>query len=69
MHHRWVEEAGGALEDEEEGVVEVSPLVSYAGEGLAPLVEGKVFAEAYVHELQVRGVCYMCTWCAMCECV
>ncbi|EFJ40387.1 hypothetical protein VOLCADRAFT_108177 [Volvox carteri f. nagariensis] len=49
---RWVEDSGGALADEEEGVVEVSPLVSYAGEGLGPLVEGKTFEEAYVHELQ-----------------
>ncbi len=49
-----MEDSGGALADEEEGVVEVSPLVSYAGEGLAPLTEGKTFEEAYVLELQVR---------------
>lgn len=50
--HRWVEDSGGAMADEEEGVVEVSPLVSYAGEGLAPLVVDKTYEEAYVLELQ-----------------
>ena len=34
LHRRWVEEAGGAVEGEAEAGVEVSPLVSYAGEGL-----------------------------------
>ncbi len=48
-----MEEAGGALEDGEEGVVEVAPLVSYAGEGLAAMVEGRTFHAAYCHELQV----------------
>jgi hypothetical protein len=51
--YSWVQSAGGDLEDEEEGVVEVSPLVSYAGEGLEPLVQGKVFADAYDLSLQV----------------
>ncbi|GIL48342.1 hypothetical protein Vafri_4620, partial [Volvox africanus] len=52
QHTRWVEDSGGSMADEEEGVIEISPLVSYAGEGLAPLVEGKTFEEAYVLELQ-----------------
>jgi hypothetical protein len=34
LHTSWVEAAGGALADGEEGVVEVSPLVSYCGEEL-----------------------------------
>ncbi|KXZ42725.1 hypothetical protein GPECTOR_122g466 [Gonium pectorale] len=48
----------GAEEEEEEEeeeatpVVEVSPLVSYGGESLAPLVKGRRFEEAYVRELQ-----------------
>ncbi|GFR46254.1 hypothetical protein Agub_g7805 [Astrephomene gubernaculifera] len=51
QHTRWVEENGGAVGDED-GVVEVGPLVSYGGEGLAPIVEGKTYDEAYVLELQ-----------------
>ncbi|GIL74650.1 hypothetical protein Vretimale_2290 [Volvox reticuliferus] len=51
QHTRWVEDSGGGMADED-GVVEISPLVSYAGEGLAPLVEDKTFEEAYVLELQ-----------------
>ena len=56
----WVEAAGGSLpasaeEEGEEGsnAVEVSPLVSYDGEGLQPLVEGRSFKEAYDLDLQV----------------
>lgn len=53
----WVEAAGGALADEEEGVTEVSALVSYCGESLQEVVEGKTFKEAYEVELQVRTGC------------
>ena len=41
LHRRWVEEAGARVEGE--GVVEVSGLLSYAGEGLAPQVIGRTF--------------------------
>ncbi len=50
---QWVQSAGGALSDPDQGAVEVSPLVSYAGEGLEPLVAGRVFEEAYDLDLQV----------------
>ena len=43
LHRKWVEEAGGKLEGGGEGVVEVSGLLSYAGEGLAPHVKGRTF--------------------------
>lgn len=46
-----MEESGGSVAQEDD-VVEVSPLVSYAGEGLGPLVDGKTFDAAYVSELQ-----------------
>jgi UDP-N-acetylglucosamine/UDP-N-acetylgalactosamine diphosphorylase len=49
----WVEASGGVVECPEG--VEVSPLVSYAGEGLEPLVDGLVFEEADVPELQGAG--------------
>ena len=51
----WVEAAGGTLADEEEGVTEVSALVSYLGESLQPVVEGRTFEAAYELDLQVRG--------------
>ena len=51
---RWVTEAGGVL-SEEDLVLEVSPLVSYEGEGLRALVEGQTFEESYDYVLQVRG--------------
>jgi hypothetical protein len=48
---RWVEEAGGTVECDEG--VEVSPLLSYAGEDLAAVVEQRgVFAEPYDAALQ-----------------
>lgn len=46
LHRRLVEQAGGRVEGE--GAVEVSPLLSYEGEDLAPRVAGKTFA-APVH--------------------
>ena len=41
-HRRWLTAAGATLTGD--GAVEVSPLVSYDGEGLAPLVAGHTYA-------------------------
>ena len=49
----WVEAAGGSVECPEG--VEVSPLVSYAGEGLEGLCSGKTFREHFSVHLQVSG--------------
>lgn len=46
LHKRWVEAAGGQVVGQSEsdnGGVEVSPLICYAGEGLAELVAGRSF--------------------------
>lgn len=50
LHSRWVRAAGGTVESEEG--VEVSPLVSYAGEGLEPCCSGKTFREPFDVHLQ-----------------
>lgn len=46
LHKRWVEAAGGQVVGQAgaDGVgIEVSPLLSYEGEGLAELVAGQTF--------------------------
>lgn len=50
LHQRWVQEAGGSVTGAEG--VEVSPLVSYAGEGLADLCSGKTFQQGFDSSLQ-----------------
>ncbi|KXZ54652.1 hypothetical protein GPECTOR_4g718 [Gonium pectorale] len=50
LHAGWVRAAGGAVAAAEG--VEVSPLVSYGGEGLAALVAGKTYDSSLVPELQ-----------------
>lgn len=56
LHKKYIENAGGSVEGEE---VEVSPLISYAGEDLEGLVRGKVFKSPAVlsaaEEQQTNG--------------
>ncbi len=40
LHRGWLRAAGATLGGAPDGIVEVSPLVSYGGEGLAALVAG-----------------------------
>lgn len=56
LHKRYIEKAGGIVEGEE---VEISPLISYAGEDLDGVVRGKVFKSPMVlsasQEQQING--------------
>lgn len=42
LHRRWIEAAGGVVDADAE--CEVSPLLSYGGEGLTEVVAGKTYA-------------------------
>ena len=66
LHRRYIEKAGGSFVDAKDHLVngeqtdivcEISPRVSYAGEGLSELVEGKHFESPVVlnsaHELRL----------------
>ena len=46
---QWVKNAGGVVEDGK-GLCEVLPTVSYGGEGLEPLVQGKTFKRPFILE-------------------
>lgn len=49
LHRKFIEQAGGSFEDGPV-VCEISPLVSYAGEGLKTLAQGQVFkSPLYLH--------------------
>lgn len=58
LHKSYIEKAGGTVEGEE---VEISPLISYAGEDLEGVVRGKVFKSPAVlsapQEQQTNGHC------------
>lgn len=56
LHKKYIENAGGSVEGDE---VEISPLISYAGEDLENIVRGKVFKSSMVlsapQEVQTNG--------------
>eukprot|EP00003_Mantamonas_plastica_P024213 TRINITY_DN4477_c0_g1_i1.p1 TRINITY_DN4477_c0_g1~~TRINITY_DN4477_c0_g1_i1.p1 ORF type:complete len:482 (-),score=179.98 TRINITY_DN4477_c0_g1_i1:334-1779(-) len=49
LHRSWVIAAGGTVQGDDDAIVEVSPMLSYAGEGLEDKCAGKVFdAPVYI---------------------
>ena len=58
---RWVEAAGGHVTTSQG--IEVSPLVSYGGEGLQQLCEGQTLSASFDSKLQVSLQCMRCCCC------
>ncbi|KAI0224786.1 UDP-N-acetylglucosamine pyrophosphorylase [Massospora cicadina] len=61
QHVRFVERAGGKVIGAESGATdlnfEISPLVSYSGEGLKGIIEGKALNPAYIDSLETLKGC------------
>jgi len=54
LHKSYIINAGATFTNDHDGLCEISPLLSYDGEGLEPLVKGKKF-DLPLH-LEPKGV-------------